>query len=115
MLFHINTASGVPVYRQIIDQVKRAMASGALRPGDRLPPVRKLAEDHGINPNTVARAYQEMLGGVRGTKHCVLPEAVELIVDRGDDGRHLFRVMPGQTAADVMHNLGYAVPKNAVE
>jgi GntR family transcriptional regulator len=61
VLFHINTASGVPVYRQIIDQVKRAMASGALRPGDRLPPVRKLAEDHGINPNTVARAYQEML------------------------------------------------------
>jgi len=61
LLFHINTASGVPVYQQITDQVKRAVAGGALRPGDRLPPVRKLAEQHGINPNTVARAYQEML------------------------------------------------------
>lgn len=54
-------------------------------------------------------AYQEMLGGVRGSKHCSLPEAYELIVDRHDDGRYQFEVMPGQTTADVMRNLGYVV------
>jgi arginine decarboxylase len=59
-------------------------------------------------------AYQEMLGGVRGSKHCVLPEAVELIVDRDDDGPYQFHIIPGQTAQDVMHNLGYAVPVDTV-
>ncbi|MCB8983019.1 MAG: arginine decarboxylase [Ardenticatenaceae bacterium] len=52
-------------------------------------------------------AYQEMLGGVRGSKHCVLPEAVELIVYKDDDGRLQFDLIPGQSAADVLHNLGY--------
>jgi hypothetical protein len=48
-----------------------------------------------------------MLGGVKGSKHCVLPEAYELIVDRGEDGRFQFQVLPGQTADNVLHNLGY--------
>jgi len=52
-------------------------------------------------------AYQEMLGGVKGSKHCVLPEAYELVVDRDADGRFQFQVLPGQTAANVLHNLGY--------
>jgi arginine decarboxylase len=52
-------------------------------------------------------AYQEMLGGVRGSKHCVLPEAVELIVDEDADGNHIFEKIEGQTAADVLRNLGY--------
>lgn len=52
-------------------------------------------------------AYQEMLGGVRGSKHCVLPEAVELIVDRQGD-EYLFEVIPGQTNEDVLRNLGYS-------
>ncbi len=51
-------------------------------------------------------AYQEMLGGVRGSKHCVLPEAVELIVDRDESG-YLFTVLPGQSEWDVLVNLGY--------
>ncbi len=54
-------------------------------------------------------AYQEMLGGVRGTKHCVLPEAFELIVDRDAQGAYTFEVMPGQTEEDVLLNLGYPV------
>ena len=54
-------------------------------------------------------AYQEMLGGVRGSKHCSLPEAYELIVDRYANGQYQFQVMPGQTTADVMRNLGYVV------
>ncbi|MEW5985552.1 MAG: arginine decarboxylase [Chloroflexota bacterium] len=52
-------------------------------------------------------AYQEMLGGVRGSKHCVLPEANELIVDRDSDGRYRFEVIPGQNTQDVIRNLGY--------
>lgn len=53
-------------------------------------------------------AYQEMLGGVRGSKHCVLPEANELIVDTDNHGQHQFTVLPGQTPTDVLRNLGYA-------
>src|ERR1700674_484939 len=52
--------SGVPVYRQIIDQVTGGMAVGALRGGDQLPTVRQLAVDLSINPNTVIRAYREL-------------------------------------------------------
>lgn len=55
-------------------------------------------------------AYQEMLGGVRGSKHCVLPEAYELLVDRVDDGRYHFEIIRGQTPEDVLRNLGYHVP-----
>lgn len=60
--------SGVPVYRQIIDQVRGALASGALVAGDQLPTVRQLAVDLAINPNTVVRAYRELeLGGLLET------------------------------------------------
>lgn len=54
-------------------------------------------------------AYQEMLGGVKGSKHCVLPEAFELIIDRDSNNRYQFEVLQGQTAADVLRNLGYRV------
>ncbi len=56
----IDLKSGVPFYRQIIDQVKSAMSAGMLEPGDRLPTVRQLAVDLSINPNTVSRAYTEL-------------------------------------------------------
>src|SRR5215472_16704511 len=60
--------SGVPVYRQIIDQVRGGIASGSLSVGDQLPTVRQLAVDLAINPNTVLRAYRELeLGGVLET------------------------------------------------
>lgn len=52
--------SGVPVYRQIIDQVRGGMAAGTLSAGDQLPTVRQLAVDLAINPNTVLRAYREL-------------------------------------------------------
>ena len=62
MAIHIqlDLKSGVPFYRQIIDQVKAAMATEAVAPGDRLPTVRQLAVDLSINPNTVSRAYTEL-------------------------------------------------------
>ena len=56
----IDVKSGVPFYRQIIDQVKSAMAAGLLEPGERLPTVRQLAVNLSINPNTVSRAYTEL-------------------------------------------------------
>ncbi|MBN2431353.1 MAG: GntR family transcriptional regulator [Acidobacteria bacterium] len=58
--FSLDLKSGVPFYRQIIDQVKSAMATGALQPGERLPTVRQTAVDLSINPNTVSRAYTEL-------------------------------------------------------
>jgi GntR family transcriptional regulator len=60
MQFRLDLKSGVPVYRQIIDQVHAARASGAIGPGDQLPTVRQLAVDLSINPNTVMRAYREL-------------------------------------------------------
>jgi len=58
--FKLDVRSGVPVYRQIIDQVLGGIAAGSLKSGDQLPTVRQLAVDLAINPNTVARAYREM-------------------------------------------------------
>ncbi len=58
--FRLDMQSGVPFYRQIIDQVKSTMATGRLKPGERLPTVRQLAVDLSINPNTVSRAYTEL-------------------------------------------------------
>jgi GntR family transcriptional regulator len=58
--FSLDTKSGVPYYRQIIEQVKYGISRGELQSGDRLPTVRQLAVDLSINPNTVIRAYREM-------------------------------------------------------
>jgi len=58
--FQLDLRSGVQVYRQIMDQVLGAMASGRLASGDQLPTVRQLAVDLSINPNTVIRAYREL-------------------------------------------------------
>src|ERR1700679_1130390 len=58
--FQLNAHSGVPVYRQLMDQVQGALAAGRLKTGDQLPTVRQAAVDLAINPNTVTRAYREM-------------------------------------------------------
>jgi GntR family transcriptional regulator len=66
--FRLDLHSGVPVYRQIVDQVRGGVAAGALAVGDQLPTVRQLAVDLSINPNTVVRAYRELeLGGLLET------------------------------------------------
>ena len=66
--FALDLHTGVPVYRQLIDQVRAGVASGALTAGDQLPTVRQLAVDLSINPNTVMRAYRELeLGGMLET------------------------------------------------
>src|SRR6266508_3232028 len=60
MLFRPNPSSGVPIYLQLMEQVKHAVETGALRPGEQLPGIRPLAEELVMNPNTVAKAYREL-------------------------------------------------------
>lgn len=60
MQIHISLDDGVPIYLQIVNQIKYLVASGRLVPGEQMPPVRKLAEQLLVNPNTVARAYREL-------------------------------------------------------
>ena len=60
MRLRLDSESGVPFYQQVVQQVKRLIAAGAVAPGDRLPTVRELAAEMVLNPNTVARAYQDL-------------------------------------------------------
>ncbi|MBI1312469.1 GntR family transcriptional regulator [bacterium] len=60
MQIHVSDSNGTPFYQQVVSQIKLLAASGRLEPGEQLPPVRKLAEQLLINPNTVARAYREL-------------------------------------------------------
>src|SRR6516162_879856 len=60
MQLHISSKDGAPIYEQIVNQVKYLVASGRLAPGEELPPIRVLAEQLIVNPNTVARAYREL-------------------------------------------------------
>jgi GntR family transcriptional regulator len=60
MQLHISPADGVPIYLQVVNQVKYLVACGRLAPGDELPAIRTLAEQLLVNPNTIARAYREL-------------------------------------------------------
>jgi GntR family transcriptional regulator len=60
MLFRPNPSTGVPIYLQLMEQVKHGIETGGLQPGDQLPGIRPLAEELVINPNTVAKAYREL-------------------------------------------------------
>jgi GntR family transcriptional regulator len=67
---HISTKDGVPIYLQIVNQVKYLVAAGRLAPGEEVPPIRVLAEQLVVNPNTVAKAYHELeREGVVAKKH----------------------------------------------
>lgn len=83
MRLKLDTASPVPIYSQIVEQVWCAIAAGALKPDDEMPSVRALATEHLINPNTVARAYLELereglLSKKRGTGTYVSSQAARL-------------------------------------
>jgi GntR family transcriptional regulator len=60
MMLQINFKSGMPIYLQVVDQIKAAAASGALQPGEALPSIRPLAEELRVNRNTIAKAYSEL-------------------------------------------------------
>ena len=86
--FRLDNGSGVPVYRQLIDQVQAGIATGTLSPGFQVPTVRQVAVDLAINPNTVMRAYRELeIRGVldtqQGTGTFIAPQQPQI----GDDGR----------------------------
>jgi GntR family transcriptional regulator len=67
---HLTTGSGTPIYRQIVEQVRLGVATGALVPGDAMPSVRALAEQNLVNPNTVVKAYSELVrDGVLESHH----------------------------------------------
>ena len=70
MIFRVNPSSGIPLYKQLMEQVKHAVETGALRDGEQLPTIRRVAEDLVMNPNTVVRAYRELEHeGVVDLKH----------------------------------------------
>ncbi len=56
-MFILNPNSGIPIYRQILEQVRRQIASGQLKPGDEMPSVREIAVSHAVNPMTISKAY----------------------------------------------------------
>jgi GntR family transcriptional regulator len=86
--FKLHLESGVPVYRQIIDQVHAARASGAISPGARLPTVRQMAVDLSVNPNTVVRAYRELeLTGVITTHQGTGTFLTEVKIERSEAER----------------------------
>ncbi|MGN6133615.1 MAG: GntR family transcriptional regulator [Aureliella sp.] len=60
MHIHITANDGVPIYLQVVNQIKYLVAAGRLAPGEELPPIRTLAEQLVVNPNTIARAYREL-------------------------------------------------------
>ncbi len=85
MLLKPNPASGLPIYLQLMEQVKHSIATGALRPGDQLPGIRRIAEDLVINPNTVAKALRELEHeGVLEVRH----GAGAFVAEHKQDGRH---------------------------
>jgi GntR family transcriptional regulator len=104
--FRLDAHSGVPVYRQLIDQVQAAVASGLLTVGDQLPTVRQVAVDLAINPNTVLRAYREMeirglLDTQQGTGTFVADRKVEYTKDQRDR-------MLGQLVSEFVSRTGAA-------
>src|ERR1035437_5289539 len=104
--FRLDTHSGVPVYRQLIDQVQAGIASGALTVGEQLPTVRQVAVDLAINPNTVMRAYQQMeirglLDTEQGTGTFIADRKVEYSKNERD--RKL-----GQLAGEIVSRAGAA-------
>jgi GntR family transcriptional regulator len=61
-VFTLNPTSGIPIYRQLLEQIRRMVAGGQLRPGDTLPSVRDLALTHAVNPMTISKAYSLLEG-----------------------------------------------------
>ena len=120
MILRLNHSSGMPIYLQLMEQVKHAVETGALRPGDQLPTIRKIAEDLVMNPNTVARAYRELEHeGVIELKHgsgafirgsaardakvtrkaqAIVQSAVERLVASGFNGDEIRRLVESELA-----------------
>jgi GntR family transcriptional regulator len=94
-----NPTLGVPIYFQIIEQVKHGISTGALKPGDQLPGIRVLAEQLVINPNTVAKVYRELeFEGLIEVRH----GAGAFIADQGHSRSHTTKMLDAQNAVRVL-------------
>jgi GntR family transcriptional regulator len=60
LIFHLSSRSGIPAYSQLVEQVRQALLSGVLHPGDQLPTVKEVAGTLAVNPNTVSKAYRDL-------------------------------------------------------
>ena len=100
----LDLQSGVPVYRQIIDQVLGGIAAGSLRAGDQLPTVRQLAVDLSVNPNTVIRAYRELEIREVLTTHQGTGTFITVRQPERDDAERQRRL--GQIAGEVVARAG---------
>src|SRR5438270_9625108 len=104
--FLLDPHSGVPVYRQIIDQVLAGIASSSLASGDQLPTVRQVAVDLAINPNTVSRAYREMeIRGMLDTQQGTGTFVAERKIEFSKDERER---MLGQLVGEFVSRAGAA-------
>src|SRR5438093_8445539 len=110
MILQINFKSGMPIYLQLVDQIKTAAASGALRPGEALPSIRPLAEELRVNRNTVAKAYSELesLGVIETLpgRGCFLKENHSAL--RKDVRRKLLIEEIDQAIVQAHHQIGRA-------
>lgn len=115
--FRLDAETGIPVYRQIMDQITAGIAAGNLGPGDQLPTVRQLAVDLSVNPNTVIRAYRELeIRGVLDTQQGsgTFISQKDMMRDELERGRLLDQFVAdvlaraggaGFSAAEVVHRL----------
>jgi GntR family transcriptional regulator len=101
MDLRINFASGVPIYVQLMEQIKHAVETGAIRKGEQLPTIRRIAEDLAMNPNTVARAYREL-------------ETEGIIEVRHGSGAYV-AVLPGSAAKSAVMRRAADVLRPAIE
>lgn len=101
----VDPSGGEPVFQQIVDHVKREIATGRLKPEDRLPSVRDLAKELVINPNTIARAYQalEAEGVTYSRRGAGTFIAARKPVMRGEERRRRFREAIEAALADAFH------------
>ncbi|MBU2664549.1 GntR family transcriptional regulator [Actinoplanes bogorensis] len=111
----VDSASATPVYRQIVEQVRYLVEGGGLRPGDRLPPVRQLADNLGVNRNTVAKAYamlrEARLIETRGASGTAI--ALQLPRPRADLREAVLEAVRGGMTAEEVRDTAYAIAQRA--
>jgi GntR family transcriptional regulator len=112
MTVSIDPHSGVPVYRQVVEQIRFQIASGLLRPGDELPSTRSLSQELGVNPMTVSKSYQLLEHAGIVTRRAGLPLVVaEITGSRIDEERTEQLRSLLQPAARAARQLGMGAPE----
>src|SRR5580658_7522563 len=108
--FRVSPSSGVPLYLQLMEQVKHAIETGALRPGDQLPTIRALAQELVMNSNTVVRAYRELEHeGIVELRHGLGAFISSSVSARGKAMRQAQTIV--ESAVDRLRSLGITEPE----